>query len=121
MNPGGFAPEAQDIFTEGFSSPGIRLIDRGELRQDLWDTLLNMVRSPGMVALDLRWMIACDNVARERMLALLEKYGAEIVNESCRALMPINKLTHDLRQIGVPIIWVLHANSQGGGRSDWEL
>jgi hypothetical protein len=35
--------------------------------------------------------------------------------------MPINKLTHDLRQIGVPIIWVLHANSQGGGRSDWEL
>jgi N-methylhydantoinase B len=28
MNPAGFAPEAQDIFTEGFSSPGIRLIDR---------------------------------------------------------------------------------------------
>lgn len=87
MNPGGFAPEAQDIFTEGFSSPGIKLIDRGELRQDLWDTLLNMVRSPEMVALDLRSMIACNNVARERMLALLEKYGADIVNEACRALI----------------------------------
>jgi N-methylhydantoinase B len=87
MNPGGFAPEAQDIFTEGFSSPGIKLIDRGELRQDLWDTLLNMVRSPEMVALDLRSMIACNNVARERMLALLAKYGAEIVNEACRALI----------------------------------
>jgi ureidoacrylate peracid hydrolase len=34
---------------------------------------------------------------------------------------PINKLTHELRQIGVPIIWVLHANSQAGGRSDWEM
>jgi ureidoacrylate peracid hydrolase len=34
---------------------------------------------------------------------------------------PINKLTGELRKIGVPIIWVLHANSQGGGRSDWEL
>ena len=87
MNPGGFAPEAQDIFTEGFSSPGIKLIDRGELRQDLWDTLLNMVRSPEMVALDLRSMIACNNVARERMLALLEKYGAGTVNEFCRALI----------------------------------
>jgi N-methylhydantoinase B len=87
MNPGGFAPEAQDIFTEGFSSPGIKLIDRGELRQDLWDTLLNMVRSPEMVALDLRSMIACNNVARERMLALLEKYGAKTVNESCGALI----------------------------------
>jgi N-methylhydantoinase B len=87
MNPGGFAPEAQDIFTEGFSSPGIKLIDRGELRQDLWDTLLNMVRSPEMVALDLRSMIACNNVARERMLALIEKYGTTIVDEACRALI----------------------------------
>ena len=59
MNPGGFAPDAQDIFTEGFSSPGIKLVDRGELRQDVWDTILNMVRSPEMVALDLRSMIAC--------------------------------------------------------------
>src|SRR5690242_5382371 len=87
MNPGGFAPEAQDIFTEGFSSPGIKLIDRGELRQDLWDTILNMVRSPEMVALDLRSMIACNNVARERMLALIEKYGTTIVDDACRALI----------------------------------
>ena len=34
---------------------------------------------------------------------------------------PINQLTEELRKIGVPIIWVLHANSQTGGRSDWEL
>ena len=34
---------------------------------------------------------------------------------------PINKLTGELRKIGVPVIWVLHANSQTGGRSDWEL
>jgi N-methylhydantoinase B len=87
MNPGGFAPEAQDIFTEGFSSPGIKLVDRGELRQDVWDTILNMVRSPEMVALDLRSMIACNNVARERMLALIDKYGAETVDQACTALI----------------------------------
>ena len=34
---------------------------------------------------------------------------------------PINQLTGELRKIGVPVIWVLHANSQTGGRSDWEL
>jgi len=34
---------------------------------------------------------------------------------------PINQLTEQLRLIGVPIVWVLHANSQTGGRSDWEL
>ena len=87
MNPGGFAPDAQDIFTEGFSSPGIKLVDRGELRQDVWETILNMVRSPEMVALDLRSMIACNNVARQRMLALIDKYGAPIVDAACKMLI----------------------------------
>ena len=87
MNPGGFAPDAQDIFTEGFSSPGIKLVDRGQLRQDVWDTILNMVRGPEMVALDLRSMIACNNVAKERMLALIDKYGPKTVDEACRNLI----------------------------------
>jgi N-methylhydantoinase B len=87
MNPGGFAPDAQDIFTEGFSSPGIKLVERGELRQDVWDTILNMVRSPEMVALDLRSMIACNNVARERMLALIDKYGPQTVDAACEMLI----------------------------------
>ena len=87
MNPGGFAPDAQDIFTEGFSSPGIKLIEGGELRQDVWDTILNMVRSPEMVALDLRSMIACNNVARARMLALIEKYGAQTVDAASQMLI----------------------------------
>ena len=34
---------------------------------------------------------------------------------------PINKLTADLRGLGVPVIWVLHANNRIGGKSDWEL
>lgn len=87
MNPGGFAPDAQDIFTEGFSSPGIKLVDRGQLRQDVWDTLLNMVRNPEMVALDLRSMIACNNVAKDRMIALFEKYGSAVVDEACARLI----------------------------------
>jgi N-methylhydantoinase B len=80
MNPGGFAPQAVDIFTEGFSSPGIRLVQQGKMRQDVLDTILNMVRSPEMVSLDLRSMIACNNVARDRMQALFAKYGAETVD-----------------------------------------
>ena len=75
MNPGGFSPDSVDIYTEGFSSPGIKLVERGEMREDVLDTFLNMVRSPEMVALDISSMIACNNVARERMLALIDKYG----------------------------------------------
>ncbi|MFS8050188.1 hydantoinase B/oxoprolinase family protein [Rhizobium sp. BR 314] len=82
MNPGGFSPDSRDIYTEGFSSPGIRLVSRGEIQQDVLDTILNMVRSPEMVSLDLRSMIACNNVARERMGALIAKYGADLVDEA---------------------------------------
>jgi N-methylhydantoinase B len=87
MNPGGFAPDAQDIFTEGFSTPGIKIVSRYQLREDVWETMLNMVRGPEMVALDLRSMIACNNVARERMLALIEKYGVDTVDSACRTLI----------------------------------
>ncbi len=87
MNPGGFSPESRDIYTEGFSSPGLKLVARGELRQDIFDTLLNMVRSPEMVALDIRSMIACNNVAKDRVVTLLAKYGYETYDEAGRTLI----------------------------------
>ena len=34
---------------------------------------------------------------------------------------PLNALTAGLRALGVPVIWVLHANERVGGKSDWEL
>ena len=86
-NPGGFCPDAENVYTEGFSSPGIRLVEQGEINRALMDTFLNMVRSPDMVALDLNSMIACNNVARERMLALIEKYGFETVDKVCNTLI----------------------------------
>ena len=34
---------------------------------------------------------------------------------------PINRLAAALRSLGVPVIWVLHANTTQDGRSDWEV
>ena len=86
-NPGGFCPDSKDIYTEGYSSPGIRLVSGGKMNQDVLDTLLNMVRSPEMVALDIASMIACNNVAKERMLALIDKYGYDTVDTACQTLI----------------------------------
>ena len=86
-NPGGFCPEADNIYTEGFSSPGLRLVHNGVMNQDLLDTFMNMVRSPEMVALDLSSMIACNNVAKQRLLALIDKYGHATVDEACASLI----------------------------------
>jgi len=41
---------------------------------------------------------------------------------SSRGIVPnINALTAELRKEGVPVIWVLHANTQNKGKSDWDL
>ena len=34
---------------------------------------------------------------------------------------PINALTQGLRALGVPVFWVLHANTQMADKSDWEM
>jgi ureidoacrylate peracid hydrolase len=47
--------------------------------------------------------------------------GPAEVPESRDIVEPINTLTAELRGLGVPVFWVLHANSRVGGRSDWEL
>src|SRR5699024_10559928 len=82
LNPGGFSPDSHEIYTEGFSSPGMKIVEGGEMIQGALDTMLNMVRSPEMVMLDIRSMIACNNVASDRMQKLMNKYGKDTVDEA---------------------------------------
>ena len=43
------------------------------------------------------------------------------VPASRNIVTPINNFTESLRDLNVPIIWILHANSQVNGSSDWDL
>jgi N-methylhydantoinase B len=79
MSPGGNSPGATEICHEGIRIPGIKLVDRGELRKDLFDAFITMTREPVMVGLDLKCEIAANNVAKSRMQALYEQFGAELV------------------------------------------
>jgi ureidoacrylate peracid hydrolase len=48
--------------------------------------------------------------------------GAPAEVPGARAIVGnINRLTEGLRTRGVPVIWVLHANTHHGQRSDWEM
>ena len=79
IDPGGFSPNATESFQEGFQSPGIKLVERGRIRHDVLETLLNMVRDPGLVALDIKSQLAANFVAKERMGALYDEFGVESV------------------------------------------
>ena len=75
MSPGGNSPGATEIFHEGVRIPGIKLVERGRLRRDVFDMILNMTRQPVMVGLDLKCEIAANNVAKMQMQAVVEQYG----------------------------------------------
>ena len=50
MSPGGNSPGATEICHEGIRIPGIKLVDRGELRKDVFDAFINMTRQPVMAS-----------------------------------------------------------------------
>jgi len=80
MSPGGNSPGATEICHEGVRIPGIKLIERGKLRRDVFDAITNMTRQPVMVGLDLKCEIAANNVARGRMREMCDQYGWELVD-----------------------------------------
>ncbi len=94
MSPGGDSPEAKEICHEGLRIPGIKLVDRGNLRKDVFDTLINMTRRPDMVALDINCQLAGHSVAKSRMrqfytlhgVDLMDAVAAQMIDYSERAL-----------------------------------
>lgn len=80
ITPGGDSPEATEIFQEGIRIPGIKLVERGKLRADVFDTITHMTRQPEAVGLDLKCEIAANNVAKSRVQSMYQQYGPELVN-----------------------------------------
>ena len=80
MTPGGDSPDATEVFQEGIRIPGVKLVERGVLRRDVFDTITNMTRQPEAVGLDLKCEIAANNVAKARVQAMYEQYGPEMMN-----------------------------------------
>ena len=82
--PGGFNPMAVDVFWEVPCYPPIKIIEGGEIRRDVEELYTRNSRLPELVALDLRSQVTGCNVARERILRLVERYGAATVKATMR-------------------------------------
>lgn len=91
--PGSFCPDARDVYYEPQPIPPIKLVEGGELRDDVAEMYLRGSRMGQLLALDLRAKIAGCEVSRRRILELVERYGAraikgvmrKIINDSERA------------------------------------
>jgi len=91
VDPGGFSPNSNSIYEEGFRTEGLKLIAQGDMRTDILETIKNMSRTPLMVELDIRSQIAANNVATDRITELVEKYGTETVKNVSDTLIEMSE------------------------------
>jgi N-methylhydantoinase B len=99
--PGSWTPRSQDVFWESLPTPPVKMVRAGRLQQDMEDMYLRRSRMPQVVALDLRAKIGSNAVANERLTALIEKYGADLVKAVMKRIMDDSerRLREKLRRI----------------------
>jgi N-methylhydantoinase B len=79
MDFASWSPKAKEIWQEGLRIPAVKLVDAGELREDVLEMILTATRLPAQVGLDIRAFIATLNVAADRIVELCSRYGTAVI------------------------------------------
>ncbi|MGH9089570.1 MAG: hydantoinase B/oxoprolinase family protein, partial [Acidimicrobiales bacterium] len=81
MNFASWCPKATEVYQEGLRIPAVKLVDRGEVREDVLEMIVAASRLPESLELDIRAFIATLHVARDRFAELVAAYGRAIVEQ----------------------------------------
>jgi N-methylhydantoinase B len=87
ITPSSFCGAAENAFEEGICIPPVKIIENNEIRRDIEELYLRASRKPEVVALDFRAQLAGNITARDRILALIARYGHEVVKGVMKRIM----------------------------------
>jgi len=102
INIGSWCVDAEEHFAEGMAYPPIKIVEGGEIRADVQDVYLRRSRAPALVGLDLAAHIASNNVAKQRILELVDRYGAHVVQGVMSRTMDYAEQRFRERLRGIP-------------------
>jgi N-methylhydantoinase B len=102
IDPGGFCPNAREIYHEGIRLQGIKLAENGEIKPDIESTLLAMSRDPGMLGLEIRAQMAAGTTAKRRVLETIEEFGIEFFKQLCVDLLLYSEMRLKSRLKEIP-------------------
>jgi N-methylhydantoinase B len=85
--PGGYNPNAGDIYAEGIRIPPTKLVEAGEFRRDVFELILANVRSTQLFEGDLGAQLSAVRVAARRLRELFAKYGPTDVEAAMGELL----------------------------------
>lgn len=80
MTPGSMPAGAREIYQEGLRLPPVRLVDAGDVNDDVMSLILANVRTPDERRADLRAQIAANDRAEERLGDLLDEHGELVLS-----------------------------------------
>ena len=84
VDVGGGAPASigafREVFQEGVIIPPVKLVERGEIVDDVFRLIISQIRSKRETAGDFRAQFAANNTGVRRLEALVDRYGKNLVN-----------------------------------------
>jgi N-methylhydantoinase B len=91
----GLGPDGAEIYHEGLFIPIVKLIDRGRMRESILKVIRANVREPVQVEGDVLALVACNEIGRRRLDAMMHEYrlerlealGRHIIERSRRAML----------------------------------
>ncbi|MBB2770097.1 UNVERIFIED_ORG: N-methylhydantoinase B [Mycolicibacterium obuense] len=102
MTPSSWSPAAREVYQEGLILPPTKIISGGRTRHDVWNLILAASRLPANLGLDLKAMIAANNHARQGMLRLVDRYGADVVTTVMTTMLDRSEAQVRERLLAVP-------------------
>jgi len=86
MVPGGFSANATEVEQEGLRLPPVKLYKKGALDREILSIILSNIRIADQRIGDIKAQGAALETGEKRLAALLERYGADMVNEAIAEL-----------------------------------
>ena len=84
VDVGGGAPASigafREVFQEGVIIPPVKLVERGEIVDDVFRLIISQIRSKRETAGDFRAQFAANNTGVNRLEVLVDRYGKNLVN-----------------------------------------
>ncbi|KZY05030.1 MAG: caprolactamase subunit beta [Cognatishimia activa] len=85
--PAGYNPEAKEIFAEGLRIPPVKIWDKGKPRHDVLNMLLTNMRARRDQEGDFNALIGACQVGARNLVALMDKYGKDTVQDCIEVLL----------------------------------
>jgi len=98
--PGGYNPQAREVWQEGIRITPVKIYEKGVLRKDVWNLIFANIRYP-IVEEDIRAEIGGCVVGERGILSLLDRYGRKVFDSHVQYLFDATErmMRHEIEAI----------------------